>query len=272
MTNPSPRSCQLLSHLPFLPSPPLLFPPSDFPSTLPPPPCDVFPVPSLVGSVHVDSSLSLQTRDSISAGVPSHLPNPPHHSLEWRKAAKRPRTNSFVTKNSQVLKMRGMQLVNTITETFLLSLLYSYIYVCIYVCMYVLYVLEGDWLIACSIIAPSHPLYKIESFTFVSSPSLVMIVMIPFLDAAEELADQVSQLVLDPRDRTVETRVQTKCSLPKIPSSHTHRPSILTYNTGKSRTNCKSLPILLEEGSLLCMMMKLLYLLLQLLLSHCHQL
>ena len=140
MTNPSPRSCQLLSHLPFLPSPPLLFPPSDFPSTLPPPPCDVFPVPSLVGSVHVDSSLSLQTRDSISAGVPSHLPNPPHHSLEWRKAAKRPRTNSFVTKNSQVLKMRGMQLVNTITETFLLSLLYSYIYVCIYVCMYVLYV------------------------------------------------------------------------------------------------------------------------------------
>ena len=145
-------------------------------------------------------------------------------------------------------------------------------YVSMYVCIVCLYVLEGDWLIACSIIAPSHPLYKIESFTFVSSPSLVMIVMIPFLDAAEELADQVSQLVLDPRDRTVETRVQTKCSLPKIPSSHTHRPSILTYNTGKSRTNCKSLPILLEEGSLPCMMMKLLHLLLQLLLSHCHQL
>ena len=37
-----------------------------------------------------------------------------------------------------------------------------------YICMVCLYVLEGEWLIACSI-APSHPLYKIESFTFVSS-------------------------------------------------------------------------------------------------------
>ena len=144
-----------------------------------------------------------------------------------------------------------------------------------YLCMYVLYVCMY-WKVIGLLHAVLLPLLILcirLKVSLLSLPlPLVMIVMIPFLDAAEELADQVSQLVLDPRDRTVETRVQTKCSLPKIPSSHTHRPSILTYNTGKSRTNCKSLPILLEEGSLLCMMMKLLYLLLQLLLSHCHQL
>ena len=144
-----------------------------------------------------------------------------------------------------------------------------------YLCMYVLYVCMY-WKVIGLLHAVLLPLLILcirLKVSLLSLPlPLVMIVMIPFLDAAEELADQVSQLVLDPRDRTVETRVQTKCSLPKIPSSHTHRPSILTYNTGKSRTNCKSLPILLEEGSLLCMMMKLLYLLLQLLLIHCHQL
>ena len=144
-----------------------------------------------------------------------------------------------------------------------------------YLCMYVLYVCMY-WKVIGLLHAVLLPLLILcirLKVSLLSLPlPLVMIVMFPFLDAAEELADQVSQLVLDPRDRTVETRVQTKCSLPKIPSSHTHRPSILTYNTGKSRTNCKSLPILLEEGSLLCMMMKLLYLLLQLLLSHCHQL
>ena len=145
-----------------------------------------------------------------------------------------------------------------------LCMYYVCMYVCTYVCIYVCMYFESD----CMQYSPFSFLtlcIRLKASLLSLPRSLVMI---PFLDAAEELADQVSQLVLDPRDRTVETRVQTKCSLPKIPSSHTHRPSILTYNTGKSRTTCKYLPILLEE----CMMIKLPYLLLQLLLSHCHQL
>ena len=112
-------------------------------------------------------------------------------------------------------------------------------YVCMCVCMYVcVYMCMCVCMIGLvhAVYPPFHPLHEIKGFLFISSPFLVMV---PFLDAAEELADQVSKLVLDPRDRTGETGVQTKCSLPKIPSSHTHRPSILTYNTGKSRTNSK---------------------------------
>ena len=113
--------------------------------------------------------------------------------------------------------------------------MYVCVCVCVYVCMYVCMYVKAIGLVY-AVYPPFHPLHEIKGFLFISSPFLVMV---PFLDAAEELADQVSKLVLDPRDRTGETGVQTKCSLPKIHSSHTHRPSILTYNTGKSRTNSK---------------------------------